>query len=79
VGGNHEINPLKITKWGHFKDSSTFLAPKWPSLMLMPFKRPKKSRASQKVSGLSKSLDFVPGPFKILEMAPFCDFQGLIS
>jgi hypothetical protein len=27
----------------------------------------------------SKSLHFVPGPFRILEMAPFCDFPGLIS
>ncbi len=26
-----------------------------------------------------KSLDFVPGPFRILEMAPFNDFQGFIS
>ena len=34
---------------------------------------PKKSRAPQKVSILCK------GPFRILEMAPFSDFQGLIS
>ncbi len=33
----------------------------------------------QKVSGPSKSLDFVPGPFRILEMAQFCDFQALVS
>ena len=39
----------------------------------MPFNRTKN------VSGTSKSLDFVPGLFRILEMAPFSDFQGLIS
>jgi len=39
----------------------------------VPFNRAKK------VSGTSKSLDFVPGPFRILEMAPISDFQGLIS
>ena len=42
-------------------------------LSLVPFNGPKKSR------GPSKSLDFVPGPFRILEMVPFSDFQGLIS
>ncbi len=31
-----------------------------------------------KKSDPSKSLDFVPGPFKILKIAPFSDFQGLI-
>jgi len=34
---------------------------------------------AKKVSGPSKSLDFVVGPFRTLEMAPFCDFLGLIS
>ena len=29
--------------------------------------------------GHLKSLDFVLGPFRILDMAPFSDFQGLIS
>ena len=46
---------------------------KWPSLLLVPFNRAKK------VSGLSKSLYFVPGLFRILEMAPVSDFQGLVS
>jgi hypothetical protein len=31
---------------------------------------------AKKVSGPSKSLNFVPGPFRIPEMAPFSDFQG---
>jgi hypothetical protein len=31
------------------------------------------------ILGPSTSLDFVPEPFRILEMAPFSDFQGLIS
>jgi hypothetical protein len=35
----------------------------------VPFKGP------NKVLGPSQSLDFVPGPFRILEMAPFSDFQ----
>ncbi len=34
---------------------------------------------AKKVSGPSKSLDFVPEPFRILEMTPFSDFQGLIT
>ncbi len=34
---------------------------------------------AKKVSGPSKSLDFMSGPFRILEIAPFSDFQGLIS
>ena len=34
---------------------------------------------AKKVEGTSKSQDFVPGPFRILEMAPVSDFQGLIS
>ncbi len=33
----------------------------------------------KKVSDPFKSLNFLPGPFRILEMAPFIDFQGLIS
>ncbi len=37
------------------------------------------TKLAKKVSGPSKGLDFVPGPFEILEMAPFSDFQGLIS
>ena len=39
----------------------------------MPFLGPKKSRAPQKVKILCK------GPFRILEMAPVSDFQGLFS
>jgi hypothetical protein len=31
---------------------------------------------AKKVSGPSKSLDFVPGPFRILELAPFSDLAG---
>jgi len=27
----------------------------------------------------AKKVNFVPGTFRILEMAPFSDFQGLIS
>ena len=50
-----------------------FWPPKWPSLLLVPFNRAKK------VSWPSQGLDFVPGPFSILEMAPASDFQGLIS
>jgi len=42
-------------------------------LSLVPLNRAKK------VSGPSKSLDFVPGPFRILEMATVSDFQGSIS
>jgi hypothetical protein len=36
-------------------------------------------KRAKKVSGTSTSLDFVPGPFRILEMAPKSDFEGLIS
>jgi hypothetical protein len=31
---------------------------------------------AKKVSGPSKSLDFVTGPFRILELAPFNDMAG---
>ncbi len=31
---------------------------------------------AKKVSSPSKSLDFVPGPFRILELAPFSDLVG---
>ncbi len=31
---------------------------------------------AKKVSGPSKSLDFVPGPFRILELDPFSDLAG---
>jgi hypothetical protein len=37
---------------------------------LVPFKGSKKSLDP------SKSLDFVPGPFRILELAPFNDLAG---
>jgi len=44
---------------------TTFLALKMAlAWWLVPFNRAKK------VSGTSKSLDIVPGPFRILEMAP---------
>jgi len=33
---------------------------------------------AKKISGPSKSLDFVPGPFRILKPAPFSDLAGLI-
>ena len=46
---------------------ATFFAPKWPLAV-----------ARDHLRG-QKSLDFVPGPFRMLEMAPFSDFQGLIS
>ena len=39
-------------------------------LSLVPFKRPKKSRAPQKVKILCK------GPFRILELDPFNDLAG---
>jgi len=80
-GGKLWNQPLKITKWGHFEDSKwsrhkiktlkgarDFFGPlKWHQQG--PFWGPKKSRAPLKVKILSK------GPFWILEMAPFCDFQ----
>jgi hypothetical protein len=40
-----------------FEEASTFWAPKWPLLLLVPFKGPKKSQTP------SKSLDFGKGPF----------------
>ena len=65
---------VPCTKSQLFEVPSTFLA----LIMVLawwlgPFNRAKK------VSGTSKSLDFVPGPFRILEMAPVSDFQGLFS
>jgi len=62
------ILPCQITKCGQFKDSKWSLAQnldflrgprlfwplKWPSLSLVPFKGPKKSRAPQKVSILCR-------------------------
>ncbi len=48
-----------------------FLAPKRPSLSLVPFHSPKKSRVPLKVSILCT--------FRIIEMASFSDFQGLLS
>jgi len=82
-GGMFGNQPLKITKWGHFKDfkwswhkietfwgaRDFFGSIKWHERQPGPFVGPKKSRAPQKVEILCK------GPFRILEMAPFCDFQ----
>jgi hypothetical protein len=62
------ILPCQIIKWVPFKDSKWSLAQnldflrgprlfwplKWPSLSLVPFKGPKKSRAPQKVSILCR-------------------------
>ena len=62
------ILPCQIIKWVQFKDSKWSLAQnldflrgprlfwplKWPSLSLVPFKGPKKSRAPQKVSILCR-------------------------
>ncbi len=31
------------------------------------------------VLAITRTIDFVPGPFRILEMAPFSDFQELNS
>ena len=36
-------------------------------------------KGAKKVSGPSKSLDFVPGQFRNLEVAPLSDFRGLNS
>ena len=64
------MGPVKDSKWSlaqnlDFEVPSTFLALKMAlAWRLVPFNRAKK------VSGNSKSLDFVPGPFRILEMAP---------
>ncbi len=46
-GGILWNQPLKITKWAF--QGLTFLAPKWPSLSLVPFIGPKKSQAPRKV------------------------------
>ena len=36
-------------------------------------------KGTKKILGPSKSLDFLPGTFRILEPAPFSDLAGLIS
>ncbi len=72
MGGNYEINFLKITKWGHFKAVDFF-----GHKMALAIART--IYGAKKVLGPLKSLDFVLGPFRIIEMAPFSDFQGLIS
>jgi hypothetical protein len=51
----------------------TFLSPKWHSISLVTLKGSKKSRA------LEKSRFCAKRPFRILEMAPFSDFQWLIT
>jgi hypothetical protein len=58
---------LKITKWGHFRDSKWSLAENLDFTRTLDF-------WAKNVSGPSKSLDFVPGPFRILDMTPFSDF-----
>jgi len=81
-GGKLLNRPLKINKWGHFKYS------KWSRQKIETFRgaqdffgplngtsNSKDHFGGKKVSGPSKSLDFVPGPFRILDMAPYCDFQ----
>ncbi len=47
VGGNYEINPLKIIKWGYFKDSKWSLAQNLTGRAILV---PKKLRAPRKVS-----------------------------
>ena len=62
--------PPHGTFWGAWD----FFGPiKWYERQRGPFLGPKKSRAPQKVEILCK------GPFRILEMAPVSDFQGLFS
>jgi len=73
IGSYQGFKMVPCTKSRLFEVPLTFLALK----MTLAVARAK--NRAKKVSGTSKSLDDVPGPFIILEMAPFSDFQGLFS
>jgi hypothetical protein len=59
------ILPCQITKCGQFKDS------KWSLAQNLDF-----LRGPRLDFGPSKSQDFVPGPFRNLELAAFGDLAG---